>query len=281
MKRKRPLSPLDHASKLRYDLIEWNKLTEKDITESDKKGVSFLMHIVKYGHWTNLPPKLKEFSLTQPAIGKDKIIHLMAREGKINTIAKEFITEDLLSLKGNKGDSVYYVLAQENYANHIDKSLWTRQALTLKSNNGHTPLHFLVQCHPELLPDDITLEDMLIQDNEGDSALYMWARGSRWSEIPDKFLTKKTLELKVGYGDFETLMHHIANRFKNDQVLYRTNHNNPLDTKMKKILAKVSDKLLHSLFKNEDPSLSRHLNAELAKRKMVKELSQSEQYLEI
>ena len=281
MRKKKLPTPLDHATKLRYDLIEWHKLTQNDITEVDAKGSSFLTLAVIYGHWTNLPPKLKEFSLTQPAQGDDKIIHLMARKGKVNTIPKEFITDQLLSLKGNKGESAYHILAQENYANHIDKSLWTKKALTLKSNNGSLPLHSIVQCSPELLPEDITLEDILMQDNDGDSALYLWARGQRWDQIPDKFLTRQTLELKVGYGAFETLMHHIAHRFKNDQVLWGTNYNNPLDTKMKKLLAKVSDKLLSSLLKDEDPSLSRHLKAELAKRKMVKELSKSEQYLEI
>lgn len=281
MRKKKPLTPLDHASKLRYDLIEWYKLTEKDLTEKDKKGIFFLMHIIKYGHWTNLPPKLKEFSLTQPAIGKDKIIHLMAREGKVNTIPEEFITEELLSLKGNNGDSVYYVLAQEGYADHIDKSLWTRKALTTPAYDGYTPLHALVQHKPELLPEDITLDDLLQPNGDGEIPLYSWVRRSHWVKIPDKFLTRKSLELKVGREDFETLAHKIAERFKHDQALKSPKDMGPLDLKMKKILTKLSDKHLQSLGKDEDPSLSGHLNAELAKRKMIKELSQSEQCLEI
>jgi hypothetical protein len=281
MHNKTPQTPLDHAAKLRYDLIQWDKLTQQDITKRDKKGTSFLMHIVNYGHWTNLPPKLKEFSLTQPTWRDDKLIHQMAKQGKANTIPKELVTEELLALKGNEGESAYHLLAQETYANHIDKSLWTRKTLTLTSHAGRTPLHSIVQYQPELLPEDITLDDLLLKNRDEETPIYLWARGSLWAEIPDKFLTKQTLELKVGYGDFETLMHHIANRFKNDQVLYGTNYNNPLDTKMKKLLCRIGNNLLQSLGKDEDPSLSRHLNAELAKRKMIKELSQSEQCIEI
>lgn len=281
MPKKRPPTPLDHASKLRYDLIEWHKLTQKEITETSKNGISFLVHAVKYGHWINLPPKLKEFSLIQPSIGQDKIIHLIAEQDRVRTIPKNLVTQELLSLKGNAGNSVYHLLAQEDRAHHIDKSLWTKKALTLKSNNGHTPLHCLVQCHPELLPEDITLEDILIQDNDGDSALYMWAQGSHWSKIPDKFLTKQTLGLKVDYGGFETIIDHIAENFKNNLVLGSSNLIAPLNIKMKKILSKVNDKTLHSLGKDGNPDLAKLISGELAKRKLVKELSQSKQFLEV
>ena len=274
-------TPLDHASKLRYDLIKWHKLTQKEITERDKKGISFLMHIVSYGHWTNLPPKFKEFSLTQPATGEDKIIHLMARNGKLNTIPKEFITEKLLSLKGNEEESVYHLLAQENYPHHIDKSLWTKKALTLTSYDDCTPLHAIVRYQPELLPKDITLADLLLPNKDEETPIYMWARGSHWSEIPDKFLTKKTLELKVGYGNFETIVHHICENFKNDMVLKSPEFITPLSIKMKKILSKINDKILHSLGKDKNPDLAKYVGNELAKRKLVKELSQSEQCLEI
>ena len=281
MRKNRLPTPLDRAAKLRYDLIEWHKLTQKEITERDKKGFSFLMHIISYGHWTNLPPKFKEFSLTQPATDEDKIIHLMARNGKLNTIPKKFITEEMLSLKGNKKESVYHLLAQENYPHHIDESLWTRKALTLTSYDDCTPLHSLVQYQPKLLPKDITLEDLLLPNIDGETPLYMWARSSHWSEIPDKFLTKKTLELKVGYGEFETLTHHLAERFKNDRILKSAENMGPINLKMKQILSKINDTLLHSLLKNEDPCLAKYIKGELAKRRMVKELSQSEQYLEI
>jgi hypothetical protein len=255
MPKKRPPTPLEHASKLRYDLIEWHKLTQKEITERDKKGISFLMHIVSYGHWTNLPPKLKEFSLTQPAHGDDKIIHIMARNGKLNTIPTEFITEGILSLEGNKKESVYHLLAQENYAHHIDKSLWTKKALTLASYDDCTPLHTLVQYQPELLAEDITLDDLLLPNKDGETPLYMWARGSHWSELPDKFLTKETLELKVGYGNFETIVHHICERFKNDTVLKSPEFMMHLKIKMKKILSKIDDKILNSLRKDGNPDL--------------------------
>jgi len=272
---------LHHITNLRYDLIAWDKLTQEKLTELDKKGVSVLTHIVTHNVWKNLPPELKEFSLTQPAQGDDKIIHLMARKGKVKTIPKELITEELLSLKGNNGNSVYHVLAQESYADHIDPKLWTKKALTLTANEGYTPLHIIAQYRPELLPKDIALSDLLLEDKDKDTPLYRWARGSRWSEIPDKFLTRETLEMKVGYGDFETIMHHLAVKFKCDQVLKSPKDITPLDIKMKKMLAKIGDELLASLSKNEGPSLSRHIKAEIAKRKMVKELPQSEQSLEI
>jgi len=281
MPKRRPPTPLEHASKLRYDLIEWHKLTQKEITERDKKGISFLMHIVSYGHWTDLPPKFKEFSLTQQTTGEDKIIHLMAKNGKLNTIPKEFITERLLSSKGNKEESVYHLLAQENYSHHIDKCLWTKKALILTSYDGCTPLHTLVRYQPELLPEDITLGDLLLPNKDEETPLYMWARGSHWSEIPDNFLTKQTLELKVGYGNYETIAHHTCESFKNDTVLKSPEFIMPLKIKIKRILSKINDKILHSLKKDGNPDLTKLISSEVAKRKMVKELSQSEQCLKI
>jgi len=274
-------TPLTNASNLRYDLIEWHKLTQEEVTETDNKGISFLMHIVSYGYWSDLPPKFKQFSLTQPAHGDDKIIHLIAKQGKLNALPKEFITEELLSLKGNKGESVYHLLAQENYSHHIDKHLWSRKALTLPSSNNSTPLHTVVQCQPKLLPEDITLTDLLSPNKDEETPIYLWARGPHWSKIPNKFLTKQTLELKVGYGNFETIVHHICERFKNDMILKSPKLMAPLNIKMKKILAQVSDKMLHSLGKDKNPDLAKYIKGELAKRKLVRELSQSEQYLEI
>lgn len=215
MRKKKILTPLDCAVKNRYDLIEWHKLTKEDITQTNSNGVSLLVGIVGDGQWTNLPPKLKEFSLTQPKgpSGNEKIIHLMTRQGKIDTIPTSLITKDLLSLKGARGESVYHILTDCKYTDQIEKSLWTREALTLTSDDGTTPLHKIAPHKPKLLPDDITIEDLLLKNKDGDTPLYMWVTEGEWLEIPDKFLTRNTLGLHISFKTPRVLMHYLAFAF--------------------------------------------------------------------
>jgi len=259
---------------------DWNKITKEELLESDGNH-SFLHYVILHDHWEKLPEDLKEFSLYQNNDGNnEKIIHLMARLGKVETISKNLLTHDLLSLKNKEGETVYHILANTNYVNHIPKEMWTKKTLTIPNNFGITPLHAFARFNCTLIPKDITLEDLLLKDHNGDSPLCLWIHVSRWEKIPDKFFTKKTLELKVGQGKFETIMHHIAERFKEDQVRKSTEDLASLDIRIKKMLSKVSGKLLTSLFRKDSPELSKHIKKEMTRR-IVKGLSSKEQSIEI
>lgn len=335
------------ASRCQYNYIDWDSLTEKDITTFNNKGYTFLHYVAEHGYWQRLPirfrdskywkeseggdtiyicafrgrnhdwvdtnslttedllkknkigqsiatlsagskmfseiPKdiiTKEVLLTPIAEKKyDKLVHWLAQTGQLPAVPEALLTEELLSLKGRGGKTVFHVLAENNYTDDIDPKLWTIENLTLKAYDHTTPLHTIAQYKPHILPKDITLEDLTLKTREGFTPLHGWARGHNWREIPDKFLTKESLELKDNYGT--KLIYQITERFKTDEAIAPTKINAMLNSKMKSILSKVDDKTLHSLAADESSALVKHVKGEMVKRKVLKELSGAEHNLEI
>jgi hypothetical protein len=336
------------ASRCQYNYVDWNSLTEKDITTFNDKGYTFLHYVAEHGYWQRLPIKLRDSKywreseggdtvyicafrgkdtdwiakeslttkdlLTKNNIGQsiatlaaeskkfaefpkdiitkevlltpltaqrkwDKLIHFLAQTGQLPAVPEELLTEELLSIKGRGGNTVFHTLAENNYIADIDPKLRTIKNLTLKSYEGTTPLHTIAQYQTNLLPNDISLKELTIKTRDGHTPLHAWARGHNWREIPDKFLTKESLELKDNYGT--KLIYQITERFKTDEAIAPTKINAMLNSKMKSILSKVDDKTLHSLALDKSSSLVKHVKGEMGKRKLLKELSETEQSLEI
>lgn len=340
-------NPVYLASRCQYKDVDWNNLTEKDITTFNNKGYTFLHYVAEHGHWQRLPIKLRDkkywketeagdtiyicafrgrnhdwvnkkslttedllkknkvgqsiatllartamFSeipkniitkevLLEPIAEKkyDKLIHLLALSGQIPSVPEELLTEELLSFKGQQGYTVFHVLAENNYADDIDPRLWTIKNLTLKCQDKTTPLHIITQYKPHLLPKDITIKELTLKNQYGLTPIHAWARGHNWREIPDKFLTKESLELKDNYGT--KLIYQITEKFKTDEAIAPTKINAMLNSKMKSILSKTDGKTLHSLAADENSKLAKHVKGEMAKRKILKELSGTKQSLEI
>lgn len=256
----------------------WGTLTKKDLTEKNGDH-SFLYYLLLHNHWEKLPHKLKKFSLTQISSKEEKIIHLMARTGKVKTIPKELLTHEVLSLKGEFGDSVYHTLAEMGYTYHIPQELWTRKSLTLPNNSGATPLHTIAQFNPTSIPKDITLNELLVKSNDGQTPLMAWASGPNWHVIPDKFITRETLAMP--HGKDNTIFEVISNLYKLDHHNSLLRHKKTLEKKFKKILMKADDSSIETLCENPNPTLRKPARQEASKRKLVSELSQSEQCLEI
>lgn len=340
-------SPLYLASRCQYNYVDWNNLTEKDITTFNNKGYTFLHYVAEHGHWNRLPIKLRDkkywketeagdtiyicafrgknhdwvnkkslttedllkknkvgqsiatllasskmFSeipkniitkavLLTPIAEKryDKLIHLLAQSGQVPAVPEELLTEELLNFKGQQGYTVFHVLAENNYTDDIDPKFWTIKNLTLKSQDKTTPLHTIAQYKPHLLPKDITIKELTLRNEYGFTPIHAWARGRNWREIPDKFLTKESLELKDNYST--KLVYQITEKFKTDEAIAPTKINAMLNSKIKKILTKVEDKTLHSLATDGNSKLAKHVKGEMAKRKILKELSYSEHNIEI
>jgi len=336
------------ASRCQYNYVDWNNLTEKDITTFNDKGYTFLHYVAEHGYWNRLPIKLrdskywresesgdtiyicafrgkdtdwitKESLTTEDLLKKnntgqsiatlaaeskkfaelpkniitrevlltpltaqrkwDKLVHFLAQTGQIPAVPEDLLTEELLSIKGRGGNTVFHTLAENNYTDDIDPKLWTIENLTLTSYDKTTPLHTIAQYKPHLLPKDISLKELTLKTREGHTPLHGWARRHNWRNIPDKFLTKDSLELKDNYGT--KLIYQITERFKTDEAIAPTKLNAMLNLKMKSILSKVDDKTLHSLAADENSKLAKHVVAELSKRKLVKELSKSEVNIDI
>ena len=259
-------------------IADWGKLTKEDLIEKDGNH-SFLHYVILHDHWAKLSKELKEFSLIQTNDGDEKIIHLMVRMGKVKTIPEDLLTHELLSSKGPIGNSVYHTLTEWGYIHDVPKKLWTQKSLTLPNNYGVTPLHNLLQFNCDILPESITLNDLLIKANDGQTPLLTWANSLNWSKIPDKFLTKETLAMPDGKNN--TILYIIARTYQTELANSVFNNKKTLEGKFRNILNKANDTSIENLCDEPDPILHKPAKQEASKRKLVKELSQSEQCLEI
>jgi hypothetical protein len=260
------------------DIADWDKLTKEDLIEKDGNH-SFLHYVILHDHWAKLSKELKEFSLTQTNDGDEKIIHLMVRMGKVKTIPEDLLTHELLSSKGPDGNSVYHTLTEWGYIHDVPKKLWTQESLTLPNNSGVTPLHNLLQFNCDMVPESITLNDLLLKANDGQTPLLSWANSPNWAKIPDKFLTKETLAMPDNKGN--TVFSIITILYVTDHHNNLLRHKETLEKKFKNILTKVNNNSIEKLCGDPDPILHKPARQEASKRKLVKELSQSEQSLEI
>jgi len=264
-------SPLNLASRARYDLLKWDNLTKKDLVEVGDRGNTFLHYIAIHGHWVRLPNELKKFSLTQPSIGGDKIIHLLAKNGRVSQIPKDLISKDLLKLPGAGKETVYHILAAEKYVDHIPQDMWDKEALTIKSESGLTPLHFIPHFSPWSLPHDITLKDLLLKTTAGHTPLHAWAMDDNWQDIPEKYLTSDTL-MQVGRYD-RTLLSILTDQYKNGWASRGGPLQLELTCKMRRIMENVGNRPLQILAKDPSPAINKLAKRELAKRKILKSVN--------
>lgn len=260
------------------DVADWSKLTKEDLIEKDGNH-SFLHYVILHDHWAKLSKELKEFSLTQTNDEDEEIIHLMVRMGKVKTIPEDLLTHELLSSKGPSGNSVYHTLTEWGYIHDVPKKLWTQESLTLPNDFGVTPLHNLLQFNCDVIPKSITLDDLLLKANDGQTPLLSWAKSLNWSKIPDKFLTKETLATPDDKDN--TVFDIISHSYQVEVANGVFNNKKTLEEKFRNVLSKANDISIKNLCENPDPILHTPARQEASKRKLVKRLSQSEQSLEI
>ena len=260
------------------DIADWDKLTKEDLIEKDGNH-SFLHYVILHGHWAKLSKELKEFSLTQTNDGDEKIIHLMVRMGKVRTIPEDLLTHELLSSKGPVGNSVYHTLTEWGYIHDVPKKLWTQESLTLPNNSGVTPLHNLLQFNCDMIPESITLNDLLLKTNDGQTPLLSWASSLNWSKIPDKFITKETLTMPDSKNN--TIFDIITRSYQAEVADSIFKNKKTLEGKFRNVLSKANDSSIENLCDDPDPILHIPAKQEASKRKLVKRLSQSQQCLEI
>jgi len=258
----------------RQEWIDKKSLTTQDILKRDDRGHSVATLAAKNTRFFQIPKNIVTLEVLKQKISPeddDTILHTLARTGQLSCLSKKFLTEEVLSLRGNDGETIYHIVAEENISHHIPKNLWTRTAVTLQADSGRTPLHPLCACNSDLIPPDVTLKDLLIATDGKSTPLHCWAASGEWVKIPNKFLTQETLELAGDKG--ETPLNSIVEEYKvvktwkgwglKEEYL-------KVESKFALILSKVSEKTLKKIQKVKDPILEQPLNQELARRKLLK-----------
>jgi hypothetical protein len=267
--------------------VDKTKLTIEDILKRNKEG-NFLALLATHNRTLHTFPKSlitkdillqkvpdkDELSLIDKTNGEDLLIHQIARHGQISVVPKEELSTEILSIKGTFGESVFHIIAQEQQEEDIPQELWTRETLTLKSPTGVTPLHAIVQWGQLTLPEEITLEDFLNKTDAGATPLHNWAKSSGWIAIPDKYLTKDTLDLKD--GSKESLLEIILDNYTNGWASRDREFDKFMRSKISYCLKQAKDSTLKKLSKNPTPSTEPLVKSELVKRKVVKELHKNE-----
>jgi hypothetical protein len=208
---------------------------------------------------------------------QDTILHRLARSARMSVVPKQFLTPQTLSNKGRYGETIYHILTEGKIYSLIPKEQWTKKNLTLQSDNGVTPLHNICQHNPEIIPKDVTLEDLLIPSSEGTTAFHCWAASSKWADIPEKFLSKKSLEMetKSEQSPISLIIWQARNISKEDDP--------KAHTKLKLMLQKISAKILKNLYQKapQNEILTKMLKQEMFKRKLLEKMSDKSQCFEI
>lgn len=265
--------------------VDKKSLTTKDILKQNDNGQSVGTLTAKTGFFHLLPKEIITLEVLQQEISQedyDTILHKLARNRQLSVVDKKFLTENILSAKGNYGESIYHIVAEDNVPESIPKHLWTRSAVTLQANTGITPLHHLCAYGWSSIPKDITLEDLLIPTNNGSTPLHCWAASQGWHKIPDKFLTNATLELKAEYET--SPIESIVKQFGSIYLRFRkglAEKDKNIENKFKRVLSKISEKTLKGLLTTNEKIVIPLIKQEMGKRRLFKELDSKQQYIEI
>lgn len=248
------------------------------IKNSQKQSVATLS--CRKGCFWQLPKDIITLEVLSEPIefnDQDTILHRLARIGQMSIVPKQFLTPQTLSNKGRFGHTLYHILTETKIYSLIPKQQWAKKNLTLQSDNGVTPLHNICQHNPEIIPEDVTLEDLLIPSNEGTTAFHCWAASSKWTDIPEKFLSKESLELetKSEQSPIKSIIWQARNISKETAP--------KAQMKLKTMLQKISAKILKNLYQKtpQNEILTKMLKQEMFKRKLLEKMSDKSQCFEI
>lgn len=268
-----------------WSWVDKKSLTTEDILKQNDSGQSVATLAAKTGLFYLLPREIITLEVLQQEISNedyDTVLHKLARNRQLSDVDSKLLTDTMLSAKGNYGESIYHIIADDNVPETIPKHLWTRTAVTLQADSGVTPLHHLCGYDWSSIPTDITIEDILMKTTTGATPLHRWTASQSWHRIPNKFLTKQTLELKAEYED--TPIESIVKLFGNAHLRFRkglAERDKNIENKFKSVLSEISEKTLKELLNTKEKVLIPLIKQEIGKRKVLKELEDKHQYIEI
>ena len=274
------------------DRIDTSQLTTEDLLKRNKKGDFLALHYTNKARLYTIPKdiiteevlwqKVEDGYRATGGYPQDYLIHRIARFDQIGYVHEEHLSHELLALKSNSGQTVFHLLADDE-ANRIPQELWRREALLYQDDSKVTPLHLITRCSGDLIPNTITINDLITPDDQGNTPLYNWclAPGTRWTLIPNKYLTKESLE-STGGDLRQTVLEKLLNRYKKEYPCpNREDLNTLMSSKISYALKQIETAKLKELLKNYDPPVTKLIKEEILKRKAKKELARQEEPLEI
>lgn len=263
--------------------IDKKNITTQDLLKQNTSGDSIATLAIEKGTFQDFPKEIITLNVLTQKIKCDRgdtLLHKLARRGQLPLVPKIFLTEEILLTKGTYGESIFHIVAENRHYGNIQNNQWTKAVMTLKADNGTTPLHHICASNCGLVSEDITLDDMLTQTDAGSTPLHKWAASNRWYKIPNRFLTKESLEYEVDFekSPLQLIAQGYEFSLKSSKGL---DHQTPKeDAKLKTVLSKISDRALHGLTIKGYHTIPL-VKTEIIKRKITKELSKKEQSIEI
>jgi hypothetical protein len=215
----------------------------------------------------------------------------MAKHNVIQNLPKSVLNEELLSLKGKDGDTVYHYQAAIGRIKDFPKRVLTKTALTQENDKGMTPLFSMALNEPEMIPKELLTPKYLHVKREGQTPLHCWIQGEFWMDIPLELITKESLKVKTQhsilfniveqydrnrtwYADDKAVLDKIEKLFSKALKLGDTNDLNEIKDKLR-----IKEK--DYLKKQGLDWVSSIIQKEIAKRKILKELSTIEACIDI
>ena len=270
----------------------YGNLTEKDLLANNGAIVAWA---IDHATFHELPKeaitaKVLLQEATNDTVKGHRLIHLLAmpvigppasmvKHPPLKHIPQEVFTHELLSTRTDSGETVYHLLAQSYVLECIPKELINKDSLLLETPDKRTVLHSVAVNIPELIPKEITLKEMLIRDKNNFTPLHGYACSSKWSDIPKEFLTKDSVEIEDREG--KTPTDYILDEFGFDVAYREKGTDHKRISKVKHVLSLVSQDFLNKRTKLENHTITKLIEQELNKRKILKEINKTEQSLEI
>jgi arsenate reductase-like glutaredoxin family protein len=200
------LSPVQLASQGSFVKIKWDKLTVKDITECDERGVTLLHHAASAGLMANIPKHLQDKKYWTPTPNGTTIYMLSLQRPNPNWwFDKNDLTEEEIIKKNNMGESFLSLAVQLSFHNIeklIPKESLTQKALSQDYKEGDKIIHIMAKHNViQNLPKSVLNESLLsLKGKNGDTVYHHQASIGRIKDFPKRVLTKTTLTLENDKG---------------------------------------------------------------------------------
>jgi ankyrin repeat protein len=138
-------------------------------------------------------PKQIEQGMLQEDSHRDTLYHDAAREGHLDKIPKELLTEENLLQTNEYSETCLHWAAMHGHLDQIPKELLTAENLLKTDNEGWTCLHKAADYgHLHQIPKELlTAENLLKPDIDGKTCLHLAAMGGQLDKIP--WLSYETL----------------------------------------------------------------------------------------
>jgi hypothetical protein len=261
----------------RDEWIDKRELSESDILKRNSRGDFIAWIATKNKTLYMLPKKIitervlrAPIKTPPPKEYKALLIHQIATHQMITAVSKGLLTQELLSRRDSSGKSTYHILASTQQSGSLPPHLWTRSALTLKSKDGETPLHDIAFNAPSLIPKTISLEEIIVKNDKGNTPLHSWCQGFGWVNIPNKFLTNETLNI---VGEYESPLDILLFQYVNGMTAKNKQLEDLMRPKIVHVLKQLHTKKLLELVKDEKPAVSKLAIKEKARRKVIQLLA--------